>query len=387
MIPYGRQNINQDDINAVIEVLKSDYLTQGPAIPRFESAVAALTDSKYAVAVNSATSGLHLGCLAIGLKPGDWLWTAPNTFVATSNAALYCGANVDFVDIDSKTYNIDVSALADKLKAAAEKGLLPKAVVPVHFSGQSCDMLAIRSLADQFGFHIIEDASHAIGGSYLETPIGSCRFSDLTVFSFHPVKIITTGEGGMVTTNDEAIFKALSQLRTHGITRKAEEFSRLSDGPWYYEQQSLGWNYRLTDLQAALGHSQLQRVHEFVKRRKELASRYDFLLRDLPVTLPYQSSDSSSSWHLYVIRLNGKTNPSIRRRVFDHMREAGVGVNVHYIPVHLQPYYQRLGFKKGDFPEAEQYYSEAISLPIFFDMTEKEQDYVVEILKEAVFSI
>jgi UDP-4-amino-4,6-dideoxy-N-acetyl-beta-L-altrosamine transaminase len=374
MIPYGHQDISQTDIDAVVEVLRSDWITQGPTIPRFEQAVANYCGSQYAVAVCNATAALHLACRAIGLGVGERLWTSPNTFVASANCGLYCGAEVDFVDIDPKTYNISIEALRAKLEQAEKVGKLPKVLIPVHFAGQSCEMAAIAELAKQYGFYVIEDASHAIGGKYQDQKIGNCRYSDMTVFSFHPVKIITTGEGGMVLTNNQALFEKLSLLRTHGIIREP------SQGAWYYQQIDIGYNYRMTDIQAALGLSQMQRLDSFINQRHELAQTYNQNLPELPLQLPWQHPDSYSAWHLYVIRLDKHK----RRQVFDSLRQAGIGVNVHYIPVHTQPYYQQLGFKLGDFPEAEKYYSEAISLPIYPLLTELQQQQIITDLTKAI---
>lgn len=381
MIPYGRQDINQQDINAVIEVLKSDFLTQGPQVPAFEQAIMDACDAKYAVAVNSATSALHIACLALGLGNDDWLWTTANTFVASANCALYCGAKVDFVDIDPRTYNLCAKQLEKKLIAAQKVGKLPKIVIPVHFSGQSCDMQAIYNLAKKYGFKIIEDASHAIGGKYQDAPIGNSRYSDITIFSFHPVKIVTSAEGGAAVTNREDLAEKMLLLRSHGITRDEALMTQDMDGPWYYQQIVLGFNYRMTELQAALGLSQMQRLEEFVIKRNELASRYDNLLNDLPITLPWQHLDSYSARHLYVIRLQlGQINTT-HLDVFNALRAAGVLVNLHYIPVHMQPYYQKMGFESGQFPEAEKYYKEAISIPLFSAMTEGQQDTVCSTLR------
>ena len=381
MIPYGRQDINQQDINAVVEVLKSDFLTQGPQVPAFEQAIIDACDAKYAVAVNSATSALHIACLALGLGNDDWLWTTPNTFVASANCALYCGAKVDFVDIDPRTYNLCAKQLEKKLIAAQKVGKLPKIVIPVHFSGQSCDMQAIHELAKKYGFSIIEDASHAIGGKYKGEPIGNSRYSDITVFSFHPVKIVTTAEGGMAVTNNAKLAEQLNLLRSHGITRDEELMTKAADGPWYYQQIELGYNYRMTELQAALGLSQMQRLEAFVIKRHELASRYDNLLHDLPITLPWQHPDSYSARHLYVIRLQLEQINITHLDVFNALRAAGIQANLHYIPVHMQPYYQKMGFASGQFPEAEKYYKEAISIPLFSAMTEGQQDNVCSTLK------
>jgi UDP-4-amino-4,6-dideoxy-N-acetyl-beta-L-altrosamine transaminase len=384
MIPYGRQDIIETDIDAVVAVLRSDWLTQGPAVPRFEQAVADYCGASHAVAVNSATSALHLACLALGLGPGDWLWTSPNTFVASANCGLYCGARVDFVDIDPRTYNLCPHKLAEKLDQAERAGRLPKVVVPVHFAGQPCDLPAIHALSQRYGFKILEDASHAIGGRYRGEPIGNGRYSDITVFSFHPVKIITTGEGGMALTNNPELAGRMTRLRTHGITRAPAEMTHEPDGPWYYQQIALGFNYRMTDLQAALGYSQFQRLDEFVARRHQLADHYDRLLADLPVVTPWQNPDAWSAFHLYVIRLDEARAGRSRRAVFEALRQRGIGVNVHYIPVHTQPYYQALGFAEGDDPEAERYYREAISLPLYPTLTEAEQDQAVSALRETL---
>lgn len=378
MIPYGRQDIRAADIDAVVEVLNSDFLTQGPAVPRFEQAMAQRVGVGHAVAVNSATSALHIACLALGLGDGDLLWTSPITFVASANCGLYCGAEVDFVDIDPVSYNLDPVALEEKLRAAKEAGRLPKVVVVVHLCGQSADMKAIKALSDAYGFHVIEDASHAVGGKYDGGYVGNCRYSDVAVFSFHPVKIITTGEGGMALSNDRVVAERMRLLASHGVTRDTEQMTKDPDGPWYYQQVSLGFNYRMTDLQAALGFSQLSRLDEYVSRRQYLADRYDNLLANAPVTTPVRSGDAYSSFHLYVIRVAA----SRRQALFEYLRGKGVGVNVHYIPVHTQPYYETFGFKYGDFPEAERYYQQAISLPLYPGLSELDQDYVVTTLKE-----
>ena len=383
-IPYGRQTITEADIAAVVEVLRSPFLTQGPAVPAFEQAVAAKVGARHGVAVNSATSALHIACLALGLGPGDWLWTSPVTFVASANCGLYCGAQVDFVDIDPRTYNLCPQALEHKLIAAQAAGRLPKVVVAVHLCGQPCDMVAIHALSQRFGFKIIEDASHAIGGKYKGEFIGNGRYSNITVFSFHPVKIITTAEGGMALTNDAELANKIALLRSHGITRDPAQMTHAPDGPWYYQQIDLGFNYRMTELQAALGVSQMARLDQYVARRHELAARYDTLLADLPITRPWQHPDSYSGLHLYVIRLQLDQIGKTHRRVFDALRQQGIGVNLHYIPVHTQPYYQQMGFKVGDFPKAEQYYAEAISLPMFQTLTDAQQDQVVAALKMAI---
>ncbi len=384
MIPYGRQDITQADIDAVVSVLQSDFLTQGPMVPRFEQSVAQHVGASHALAMNSATSALHVACLALGLGNGDWLWTTSITFVASANCGLYCGARVDFVDIDPRTYNLCPQALARKLEQAERDGKLPKVVVAVHLCGQPCDMLAIHALAQRYGFKIIEDASHAIGGKYQGEFIGNCRYSDITVFSFHPVKIITTAEGGMALTNDAELANKMALLRSHGITRDPAQMTHAADGPWYYQQIDLGFNYRMTELQAALGVTQMERLDQFVARRHQLARRYDDLLAGLPVTTPWQHPDSYSGLHLYVIRLQLDKIGKSHRQVFEALRELGIGVNLHYIPVHTQPYYQRMGLGSGDFPEAERYYAEAISLPMFQTMTEAQQDEVIAALRKAL---
>lgn len=384
MIPYGRQDITQEDIKEVVDVLNSTHLTQGPAVPKFEQAVLRHCNAKYAVATNSATSALHIACLALGLGPGDRLWTSPNTFVASANCGLYCGAKVDFVDIDPRTYNLCPSALEEKLKIAEKRGTLPKVVIPVHFSGQPCDMRAIHELSKSYGFRIIEDASHAIGGKYMNEPVGNCRFSDVTVFSFHPVKIITSAEGGMAVTNSDKIAEKMSLLRSHGITRTPSLMTKPMEGSWYYQQVDLGFNYRMTDLQGALGASQMGRLFHYVARRHELAKRYDSLLQGLPLITPWQHKEAYSAFHLYVIRLKLDEIERSHVEVFEALREREIMVNLHYIPVHTQPYYEDMGFRRGDFPEAERYYSEAISIPLFPTLTYSEQDFVVEALKEAM---
>ncbi|WP_368449533.1 UDP-4-amino-4,6-dideoxy-N-acetyl-beta-L-altrosamine transaminase [Cobetia amphilecti] len=384
MIPYGRQDIQQADIDAVIAVLKSDFLTQGPMVPRFEQAVANKVRARHALAVNSATSALHIACLALGLGRGDWLWTTPITFVASANCGLYCGAQVDFVDIDPHTYNLCPKALEAKLEQAERAERLPKVVVAVHLCGQPCDMQAIHALGQRYGFRIIEDASHAIGGQYKNEYIGSGRYSDITVFSFHPVKIITSAEGGMALTNDDALARSMDLLRSHGVTRDPALMSHEADGSWYYQQVALGFNYRMTELQAALGLSQLERLDVYVAKRNSLADRYDQLLADLPVMIPYQHPDSYSGRHLYVIRLELDRVRVTHREVFDALREQGVGVNLHYIPVHTQPYYRDFGFRAGDFPEAERYYEQAISLPLYPIMSDIQQDSVIAALRRAM---
>lgn len=386
MIPYGRQDITQADIDAVVGVLCSDFLTQGPQVPLFEQRVAQHVGAQHALAVNSATSALHIACLALGLGQGDWLWTTPITFVASANCGLYCGAQIDFVDIDPRTYNLCPQALERKLQKAEREGRLPKVLVAVHLCGQPCDMAAIHALSQRYGFKVIEDASHAIGGKYRGEFIGNGRYSDITVFSFHPVKIITTAEGGMALTNHTELANKMALLRSHGITREQAQMTQEADGPWYYQQIDLGFNYRMTELQAALGVSQMQRLNQYVARRHQLAQRYDELLKALPVTTPWQHPDSYSGMHLYVIRLQLDKVARTHRQVFEALRELGIGVNLHYIPVHTQPYYQRMGFKPGDFPEAQRYYAEAISLPMFQTMTEAQQDEVVTAVHKAVLA-
>ncbi|MBV7410715.1 UDP-4-amino-4,6-dideoxy-N-acetyl-beta-L-altrosamine transaminase [Maritimibacter sp. DP1N21-5] len=381
MIPYGRQLISENDINAVELVLRSDFLTQGPVVPRFERAVAARVRAEYAVAVNSATSALHLACLALDLGPGDLLWTSPITFVASANCGRYCGADVDFVDIDSENFNLCPDALTEKLERAAKQGRLPKVIVAVHMCGQSPDMSRIAELARTYGVRLIEDASHSIGADYLGTPVGGCTYSDITVFSFHPVKIITTAEGGMATTNDPAIAARMERLRSHGITRDPGLMTHEPDGPWYYQQLELGWNYRMTEMQAALGLSQMERLDAFVSRRRDLANAYDTAMTNLPLSLPGRMEGASSSWHLYVIRLD---DPTGHNAVFEALRADGIGVNLHYIPVHLQPYYRDMGFGPGDFPAAEDYYTRAISIPLHAGLTDDEQAAVAAAISKAL---
>ena len=384
MIPYGRQDINQADIDAVVDVLRSDFLTQGPAVPAFESAVARYCSAKHAVAVNSATSALHIACLALGVGPNDVVWTTPITFVASANCALYCGADVEFVDIDPRTYNLCAQRLAEKLAQAKAAGRLPKVVIPVHLCGQSCDMESIYSLSLQYGFKIIEDASHAIGGRYQGVPIGSCRYSDITIFSFHPVKIITTAEGGMAVTNSAKLEQCMRLLRSHGITRDAEDMTHLPDGPWYYQQVELGYNYRMTDIQAALGVSQMQRLDDFVNKRHALVDRYNRHLQSLPVITPWQLPGTYSGLHLYVIRLDLANISKSHRDVFECLRSEGIGVNLHYIPVYAHPYYAKRGVVKGYCPNAELYYASAISLPLYPGLSEIMQDSVIKALSKAL---
>jgi len=380
MIPYGRQDITEEDIDAVVDVLRSDFLTQGPLVPQFEELVRTQVGAKHSVAMNSATSALHTACLALGLGPGDWLWTSPITFVASANCGLYCGANVDFVDIDASTYNLSPAALEGKLLVAEKEGKLPKILVAVHLCGQSCEMESIYALCQKYNVKIIEDASHAIGGKYKGQFIGNCRYSDVTVFSFHPVKIITTGEGGMALTNDSGIAEKMSLLRSHGVTRDEKLMTKAPAGPWYYQQIVLGFNYRMTDIQAALGASQMSRLNEFVCKRHELASRYNNKLTQLPIVTPYVSRDAYSAYHLYVIRLELKKINKTHKEVFEQLRDRNIGVNLHYIPVYKQPYYQVMGYSENDFPQAEAYYSEAISLPLYPKLSFGDQDKVIEAL-------
>lgn len=380
MIPYGRQQIDATDIAAVIETLQSDFLTQGPKVPAFEQAVARHCQARFAVAMNSATSALHLACLALQVGPGDVVWTSPISFVASANCALYCGANIDFVDVDEQTGLMAPAALEQKLQQAQASGTLPKVVIPVHLAGHSCDMERIAAICSPFGIRIIEDASHAIGALYQQRPVGCCQYSDITVFSFHPVKIITSAEGGMALCNDPVLDSQLRLLRSHGITRDAGEMTEQSHGPWYYQQIGLGFNYRMTDLQAALGLSQLDRLPQFVQQRIKATEIYQQLLQDLPVNLPVPAVDGISAWHLYIIRLQ---QPLQRLQVFEQLRAAGIGVNVHYIPIHTQPYYQNLGFDWGQFPHSESFYSEIISLPLFAGITIAQQQQVADALRQA----
>jgi UDP-4-amino-4,6-dideoxy-N-acetyl-beta-L-altrosamine transaminase len=386
-IPYGRQDISQADIEAVIAVLQSDFLTQGPNVPKFEEAVAAYCHAKHAVAVNSATSALHIACKALDLGPGDWLWTTPTTFVASANCGLYCGAQVDFVDIDPRTYNLCPKALARKLEQAQLDGKLPKVVVPVHLCGQPCDMAAIHALSRKYSFKIIEDASHAIGGRYQGIPIGNGAYSDITVFSFHPVKIITTGEGGMAVTNDPLLWRKMKLLRSHGISSdKADMQPRAADEIWNYQQIDLGFNYRMTDIHAALGVSQMHRLDEFVVRRQAIAQRYDELLLDVPAVTPWKHPDSFSSVHLYVIRLKLDGKALTQRQVYEKLHASGIFVNLHYIPVYRHPYFEKFGFKAGYCPEAEAYYAEALSLPMYAALTNEQQNHVVQTLKSILIT-
>jgi len=376
VIPYGKQSISQDDINAVIDVLKSDWLTQGPAVPAFESAIAEYCGAHYACATNSATSALHIACLALDVGKGDIVWTSPISFVASSNCALYCGAEVDFVDIDLETGNMSVAALKEKLTLAKQSQRLPKVVIPVHLAGQSCDMAAINALAKEYGFKVIEDASHAIGAKYKGKPVGSCVYSDITVFSFHPVKIITSAEGGMAVTNCAELNKKMSRLRSHGITNIPEEMTESSHGPWYYQQLELGFNYRMTDMQAALGLSQLKQLDNFVSVRNDIATTYNYAFVNSTVAHLTQSNECYSSYHLYIVRLT-QCDVEKHKSVITGMREQGIIAHLHYIPIHLQPYYQALGFSDGDFPNAETYYKQAVTIPLHPTMTADEQKAVI----------
>ena len=384
MIPYGRQDINQADIDSVVDVLQSNFLTQGPQVPLFENTIAEYCGAEFGVAVNSATSALHIACLALGLSKGDWLWTSSNSFVSSANCGLYCDAQVDFVDIDSRTYNFSTEELESKLIQAKQDNRLPKIVIPVHFAGQSCDMKRIHFLSQEYGFNIIEDASHAIGGKYLDKPIGSCQYSDITVFSFHPVKIITTAEGGLATTNNSELAEKMQLLRSHGITRNPNLMTKQSEGDWYYQQVDLGFNYRMTELQAALGVSQMQRLDEFVSKRHILQEKYDLLLDNLPVIRPYQDQDSYSALHLYPIQIDLNSINKSRQQIFSELRENNIGVNVNYIPIHVQPYYCKLGFKESDFPNTVAYYDRAISIPLFSTMSIDQQKYIVKSIKNVL---
>ena len=380
-IPYGRQDVTEEDIAKVIEVLKSEFLTQGPVVENFEGKITEKTGSKYSLVVNSATSALHLACLSLGLSVGDWLWTSPITFVASANCGLYCGANVDFVDIDASTGLMDVGKLSEKLKNAEIVGKLPKIVVPVHLSGISCNMKEIKKLSEKYKFYILEDASHALGGKYKGKTVGSCIYSHITVFSCHPVKIITSGEGGIITTNNDHLFKRMKSLRSHGITKNKNNFLEKDPAPWIYEQHELGFNYRITDIQSALGLNQLNRLEIIVKERNRLFSRYINLLKDKPLKFLDIPKDVNSSIHLGMINLI-QYDPKKHRKLFKYLRDEGIGVQVHYIPVHLQPYYKRKGFKKGDFPNAERHGENVLSLPLFPGLKEYEQNYVVEKINE-----
>jgi UDP-4-amino-4,6-dideoxy-N-acetyl-beta-L-altrosamine transaminase len=392
MIPYGRQEVTQSDIDAVVAVLRSDFLTQGPVVPSFEQTVASRVNAKHAIAVNSATSALHIACLALDLGSGDWLWTVPNSFIASANCARHCGANVDFVDIDADTWNMSVRRLQEKLVRAKVENRLPKVLVPVHFAGQPTEQEAIWGLAQEFGVKVLEDASHSIGATRNGEPVGSCRWSNVATFSFHPVKIITSGEGGMAVTNDDQLAERMAMLRSHGTTRDPGRFlgngtadasgSGTNPAAWYYEQQMLGFNYRMTDIHAALGLSQLERMSSYIQRRNTLARRYDLMLQGLPLQLPNVQPENLSAFHLYVVRLKRDATSKRHRQVFDELRQRDIGVNLHYIPIHLQPYYRDLGFSPGQYPEAEAHAKSAITLPLYAAMTEQQQDKVIDALKE-----
>ena len=384
MIPYGKQDISLDDINAVVEVLKSDFLTQGDVVPMFEKCLSDYTGAKHSVVVNSATSALHIACKALEVGPGDLVWTSAVTFVASANCAVYCGASVDFIDIDPNSYNICIESLANKLEHAASSGNLPKVLIPVHLSGQSCDMKSIHILSKKYGFTILEDASHAIGGKYEDDPIGNCKYSDIAVFSFHPVKIITSGEGGAALTNNPELDKNMRLFASHGITRDVELMEANSDGPWYYEQISLGWNYRMTELQAALGLNQMSRINSFIEKRHQIAKRYNSELKHLPITLPAQSDKIFSSFHLYIIRLKLDEIKKSHKDIFEELRQEGLGVNLHYIPVYHHPFYKKQGFKAQYCPEAEKYYQEAISIPIYFGLSDEQQGEVINIISKVL---
>ena len=384
VVTSGMQDINQDDIDSVVNVLKSDFLTQGPQVPMFEQEIVKYCEAKYGVAFNSATSALHIACLSLGLKKGDWLWTAPNSFVASANCGLYCGAKVDFVDIDQQTYNLSTSELERKLIQAKQDNKLPKIVIPVHFAGQSCNMKKIHSLSKEYGFKVIEDASHAIGSKYLNKFVGGCQYSDITIFSFHPVKIITTAEGGVSTTNNKTLLQRMRLFRSHGVTRDSDLMTKETEGVWYYQQIDLGYNYRMTELQAALGFSQMDRLDKFVALRHKCQKRYDNMLKNLPVVTPHQDLDSYSALHLYPIKIQIDKVKSTRKEIFEDLRKNNIGVNVHYIPIHMQPYYENIGFKKGDYPNAESYYESTISIPIFQGLTINMQDKVVNTLKKVL---
>ncbi len=383
MIPYGKQDISQQDIDAVINVLKSDWLTQGPQVPLFEKALADKCQASFAIAANSATSALHIANLALGVGQGDIVWTSPITFVATANSALYCGAKVDFVDIDLNSGNMSVSALQVKLQWAKQHNCLPKVVIPVHLAGQSCYMKAINQLANEYDFAIIEDASHAVGGQYQNSPVGCCQFSDITIFSFHPVKIITSAEGGMALTNNIELAESMKLFRSHGITSQTDKMTEESHGPWYYQQIELGFNYRMTDIQAALGLSQLARIDEFIEKRNELAKTYDEAFANTAITSLISANDCLSAYHLYLILLP-EADTQKHKQAIIALREQGICAHVHYIPVHLQPYYQQLGFKLGDFPKAEQYYQQVISLPLYPNLSSDDQQHIIEQVKKLI---
>jgi UDP-4-amino-4,6-dideoxy-N-acetyl-beta-L-altrosamine transaminase len=380
-IPYGRQSIDQADIDAVVRVLTSDFLTQGTAVPAFEQALAKAVGARHGVAVQNATCALHIACLALGVGPGDLVWTSPNSFVASANCARYCGADVDFVDIDPGSFNMSVKRLAEKFAQAKTNGRLPKVIIPVHFAGQSCDMAEIRAIAHEYGARVIEDASHAVGGTYRNGQVGGCEYADIAIFSFHPVKIITTGEGGMAMTNDDALAQRMADLRSHGITRDASRMERADEGAWYYEQRELGFNYRMTEMQAALGLSQLSHLGDWIARRNQIARAYDAALAGLPLALPGIAPSRMSAWHLYVVQLTDEA-PLSRRAFFDAMRGKGIGVNVHYIPIPWQPDFETLGFRRGQYPAAERYYERAVSLPMYAGLGDEQFAYVVATIRE-----
>lgn len=387
-IKYGQQDINEDDIRAVNEVLRSEFLTQGPAVPDFETAVATNCNAKHAVAVNSATSALHIACMALKVREGDIVWTSPITFVATSNAVLYCGADIDFVDIDKDTYNISIEGLKEKLEAADAVGKLPTVLIVVHLTGQSGQMSEAYFLGQKYGFKIIEDASHAVGAQYKGAPVGDCRFSDITVFSFHPVKIITSGEGGMLLMNDDLLAERARYFRTHGITGDKDLMEpRSREELWNYQQIALGYNYRMSDIHAALGKSQYGRTEDFVNIRQQIADDYNRRLADLPVRLPFQHEDTKSSFHLYVIRLNLDEIDINKVTAYHRFQEKGVLVNFHYIPVYRHPYYaNRFNFKPEDFPESERYFLDALSIPMHSQLCKEDIEYTSEVVEDVVLS-
>jgi UDP-4-amino-4,6-dideoxy-N-acetyl-beta-L-altrosamine transaminase len=384
-IKYGKQDITTEDISAVVDVLKSDLLTQGPVVPQFEKAACDFTGAKNAIAVNSATSALHIACMALDLGPGDCLWTCPNTFVASSNCAVYCGASVDFVDMDADSYNISIEQLRNKLAIAEKNNSLPKILVPVHLSGQSCEMQEIKTLSEQYGFKIIEDGSHAIGGTYQDLPVGNCKYSDITVFSFHPVKIITTGEGGMALTNNADLANRMRQHRSHGVTSNPDEMSeRPINEIWNYQQVCLGYNYRMTDIAASLGLNQIKRLNDIVCKRNKIADRYNKELSNMPLRIPWQHPATMSSYHLYIIRLDLDKIIKTQPQIHDELIKLGILVNLHYIPVYRQPFYEKMGFKAGYCPESESYHREALSIPMYPTLSSEEQDRVINTLKKVI---
>ena len=383
-IPYGHQSLSETDYESVLDVLKSDFLTQGDTVPKFEASIAEYVSSKYGVATNSGTTALHIACKALGLEENDWLWTSPNSFVASSNAALYCGAKIDFIDIDSNTYNLDINVLKTKLEEAETKNQLPKIIMPVHFAGQSCEMKQIKDLSEKYGFYIIEDAAHALGGQYLGKNIGDCSYSDVCVFSFHPVKSITTAEGGMAVTNNQELFESMQSLRTHGMKRRNLSKNNDLHGPWISEMTQLGFNYRMNDIQAALGISQLNRLDQFISKRNEIANYYTSELSHLPLSIQEIQRDCYSAFHLYVVRLQLEKTNKTRDQFMEKLLDFGIGASIHYQPIHLHPFYEQMGFKKGDFPMAEEYYKRAISIPMFPDLKKSELKYIVECISEAL---